>query len=614
VSFGRVAGTAPRGAKVIVVRAGGRKLAVRHLRGRRFDLRVALPSRDTVVSVTAFDMRGRASGLAVPHVFGLPPGARPREARPHLDPALARRVVPIVRSFPGASAVYVRNLETGAGAAWNARARFPAASTLKLAIAVEALRSLSGRPTPGSYADRLLREALIYSDNGAADDLEVLFAGSTSGGGARVDALMRGLGLVDSEMYGGYERTPAVLPIPVRTDAQPSWGVGKYTSAYDLAQLFADVHLAAEAEGPLVRRFPGFTPADARYLLYLVLHSADHGKLDRFVAGTGVSVAHKAGWITGARHDAGLLYWHGGVFAVAVMTYGAGVGPASDVLAGNVTRRVLGLRSPRALDRLVFMGVVGDREASYAGFSVRPRGHGLRRLTDWYGIRHDPGPAASPNGKRIAWRINGVLVTDRNGKHARRVAKHHATDVTWSPDGRSIAFVDAEPWIRIVALDGRARQRIGTGGIAAWNVTWSPDGRFFVFLAGNGRCKRLYRMRVTGGGLRRLTTSCDGEADFSPDGLRLAFPGPGGIWVMRADGTRESRLVRTAPFFTCAWSPDGRFIAFAPATALRAPKIVLVTSSGRRVRSFRLDSPVRLGKGWRRLAYVAWLDWLPGRT
>jgi beta-lactamase class A len=246
-----------------------------------------------------------------------------------------------VRSFPGASAVYVRDLRIGAGAAWNARARFPAASTLKAAIAVVALRSLHGKPKPGSYADTLLRRALIYSDNDAANSLEVLFGGSTSGGSAIVDALMHDLGLFDTEMYGGYERGTFGVSIPRRVDEQPYWGVGKYTSAYDLAQLFADVHLATEGKGRLARRNPAFTRSDARYLLYLLAHSSDHGKLDRFVHGTGAKVLHKAGWITTARHDAGLVYWRGGVFSVAVMTYGAGVGTASDVLAGRVTRRTI---------------------------------------------------------------------------------------------------------------------------------------------------------------------------------------------------------------------------------------------------------------------------------
>ena len=84
----------------------------------------------------------------------------------------------------------------------------------------------------------------------------MLFGGSTSGGSYRVNWLMRGLGLVDSEMYGGY--IPGTLarrrPIPMRVDERPYYGVGKSTSAYDLAQLFAYIHLAAEGKGRLARR------------------------------------------------------------------------------------------------------------------------------------------------------------------------------------------------------------------------------------------------------------------------------------------------------------------------------------------------------------------------
>jgi beta-lactamase class A len=312
------------------------------MRGRRFDVRVPLPRRDVTVRVTATTLRGRQSTASVGHVYGLPRKAQPRGSAPHVDGALVRRIVPLVRAFPGTSAVYVRDLTTGAGAAWNAKAHFPAASTLKLAIAVETLRSLRSTPARGSYADGLLRRAIVYSDNVAANSLEVLFGGSTSAGSVRVNSLMRGLGLEDSEMYGGYIPGTLVrrLPIPLRVDEPPYYGVGKFTSAYDLAQLFAYIHLAAAGKGRLAKRNTGFTAADARYLLYLLAHVVDRGKIGRFLGGR-ASTLHKAGWISTARHDAGIVYWSGGAFAVAVMTHGAGVGTASDVLAGRVARRAL---------------------------------------------------------------------------------------------------------------------------------------------------------------------------------------------------------------------------------------------------------------------------------
>ena len=88
---------------------------------------------------------------------------------------------------------------------------------------------------------------------------------------------------------------------------------------------------------------PGFTPADARYLLYLLAHVRDPGKIDRRVGRLpGVEVLHKAGWIDSARHDNGIVLWHGGALLVTVMTYRSyGAGVSSDVLAGNVAAAAL---------------------------------------------------------------------------------------------------------------------------------------------------------------------------------------------------------------------------------------------------------------------------------
>ena len=58
----------------------------------------------------------------------------------------------------------------------------------------------------------------------------------------------------------------------------------------------------------------------------------DRGKLDRYF-GAGPVVMHKAGWLTGARHDNGIVAYGGGVFVASVMTWHAA---APDELAGRV--------------------------------------------------------------------------------------------------------------------------------------------------------------------------------------------------------------------------------------------------------------------------------------
>ncbi len=309
-----------------------------------FSFLLDLPPRDVRIRVVAENARGGQASTTVTPVYGLPRPGRPLATPPSVDDAkLAARLRALVRAFPGTAAAYVQDLSTGRGAAWNARARFPAASTLKLAIAIEVLRSLGERPASGSSLDRLLWSMLVNSDNEAANQLLVWLGGSTSGGANRVNALMRRLGINDSLMYGGYEVAPEKgRPIPVQVNEQPDFGVGKYTTAWDLARLFRDVHLAANNLGPLPHADGSFARGDARYLLWILAHVADSGKLDRLLPAN-TSVLHKAGWIDDARHDAGLVYWAHGSFVAAVMTWNAsGVGTSADVLAGQVARAAFG--------------------------------------------------------------------------------------------------------------------------------------------------------------------------------------------------------------------------------------------------------------------------------
>jgi len=348
VSFGRVEGRVAPGTRQVLVKVDGRLLVTKNVFRSKFALVVSLPQRDVTLRVTAVDGEGRRSSTVIGPVFGLPRETAPYSGpipplRGYEDPVLAASVRGLARRFPGVCGLFVQDLRTGAGAAWNARARFPAASTLKLAIAVELLRGLRGVPAPGTSLARLLWRMLVYSDDRSANQLLEAIGGSTSGGSARVNSMMSALGMADSDMYGGYivEDAIARSPIPLSIFARPSF-IGKATTAWDMARLERALHLAAGARGALVWGFPGgFTPGDARYLLYLLAHARTRGGLN-YVRGGAVTVLHKAGWITKARHDTGLVYSHDGAFVVTVLTWnGGGVGSASDVLASRVARAAL---------------------------------------------------------------------------------------------------------------------------------------------------------------------------------------------------------------------------------------------------------------------------------
>ena len=345
VSYGLVQGLAAPGARRVLVRIDGRVVAKVRLRSRRFALDVELPPRELRIRVETVDGRGRRAGRTVSHVLGLPRAARPRIRVPYLDEALQSDIRRLAAAFPGTSAIYVEHLTSGAAAAWNARATFPAASTLKLAIAVTTLSRTHGPPAPASGLDRLISRMLTASDNASANRLLVMFGGSTSGGGRLVNDTMRSIGLERTEMYGGYilgtslipTREPAARGVPLTVVSQPGWGIGKATTALDLAELHRAIWLGTAGLGPLGRPRSGVSAAEARYLLYVLAHVGDRGKLGRTVRPPSVVVLHKAGWVNTARHDAGLVVWRGGVFVAAVMTYrGSGAGTSSDVLAGRV--------------------------------------------------------------------------------------------------------------------------------------------------------------------------------------------------------------------------------------------------------------------------------------
>jgi beta-lactamase class A len=325
------------------VSVNGRVRTTTPIRRRAFSIRVPLPTGDVRVRVTTAAADGRTSSTVVDDVLGLPQASAPRFRRGREDAVLARRVRALTRGFRGSSGVYVQSLTGGGGAAWNAGARYPAASTLKLAIATAVLARHRGVPAPGSYVGDLLVSMLTRSDNAAANALETWLGGSTSGGSYRVNALMRSIGMKASEMYGGYELNTYARQIPVEVEQQPSWGYGKHTTARDLATLLRAIWLASAGLGPLAKTQPGFTANDGRHLLWVLARVHDLPKLDRVERGNrGVLVAHKAGWVSVARHDAGLVFWPGGVFVAGVMTYGSsGLGVSADALAGRVAATTL---------------------------------------------------------------------------------------------------------------------------------------------------------------------------------------------------------------------------------------------------------------------------------
>jgi Tol biopolymer transport system component len=186
-----------------------------------------------------------------------------------------------------------------------------------------------------------------------------------------------------------------------------------------------------------------------------------------------------------------------------------------------------------------------------------------------------PPTAAATNGKIAFIRRTGpedpapkIFVMEEDGSGQTMIAETtRASDLTWSPDGRRLAFQDVGG-IYVVDVDGSGERKLPTGSDADQWPSWSPDGTKLAVRGLDGHEGGIYVVNVDGTGRRRLTDGpMDGHPAWSPDGQRIAFSrtvdGGDDIYIMNADGSAQRRLTRLAGFEDApTWSPDGRKIAF----------------------------------------------------
>ena len=195
------------------------------------------------------------------------------------------------------------------------------------------------------------------------------------------------------------------------------------------------------------------------------------------------------------------------------------------------------------------------------------------RLTKQTSI--DFNPVWSPDARHIAFcRIQkgetGIYVIPAFGGTERRVRRTlweeqesyeafwSAGRLSWSPDGKSLAFSDRatpdEPAFSIflLSLDSLEVRKLSSPARLERNLNRasSPDGQTLAFVS--------------------LRSRGDFNPAFSPDGQTLAFArishGVQSIYTVPVSGGEEQRLISGGTYnWGLAWTPDGRDIVFAKA-------------------------------------------------
>ncbi len=182
----------------------------------------------------------------------------------------------------------------------------------------------------------------------------------------------------------------------------------------------------------------------------------------------------------------------------------------------------------------------------------------------------------SPDGKHIAFDSDrdgerGVYVATVDGREVRRVSgEGFAAVPSWSPDGRTLAFVRAEPrqpkvwnlWTMNVAT-GETRRLTSYRFGQPWGGSWFPDGRRLAYShedelvimdLGTGK-RRVYQSPVK--------TALVRTPAVSPDGARVIFQvHHQGTWLLDLRDQKMKKVLADPSAEEYTWAPDGRRVAY----------------------------------------------------
>lgn len=176
-----------------------------------------------------------------------------------------------------------------------------------------------------------------------------------------------------------------------------------------------------------------------------------------------------------------------------------------------------------------------------------------------------------------------ICIIDSDGENEKElVANRSVGSPQWFPDGKTVAFIEAENGKAVVYSirpDGSDRKRLSPADQSFGQFSISPAGGQMVLVSNSQEGSQLFLMNAGGGAVKQVTTSVsprvwpgwprdgNGSPVWSPDGSKIAYVswanGTPDIFIMDANGKNDKRLTSGAiRDESPQWSRDGKYIYF----------------------------------------------------